>query len=116
MAFLRRATAKLFMGPKLDDLAHSSPITEQNADAIPNFALPYQYTADPVALSIVSPLEQDYIRRPVTVQGEHDGRAAQHMCRLSDSHSAAAETEILGLGLVSGASGCAVVSCAAAQT
>ncbi len=86
MTFLKRATAKLFLGPKLDDLAHSSPITEQNCDAIPNFSFPFQHQAEPVAHAIVSPLEPDYIHRPVTVQGERGDATAQHACRLSASH------------------------------
>ena len=69
MRGIKRATAKLFLGRKLDELVQSSPATDQSADNVPSFALPHRYATQPAAQAIISQLEPDYITRPVTVQG-----------------------------------------------
>lgn len=60
---------KLLPGQSFSELAHSSPITQELSDDIPSFHLPGRYTAEPAAQALVSPLEPEYIHRPVTVHG-----------------------------------------------
>jgi hypothetical protein len=67
--FLKHLATKLHRDQTFDKLATSSPITEACSQSLPAFSLPGPVTTEPVAQAIVSPLEPDYIHRPVTAHG-----------------------------------------------
>ena len=69
--FLKHVANKLRHDHGFSDLTTSSPITEASSDALPAFSLawPGPVTTEPAAQAIVSPLEPDYIHRPVTANG-----------------------------------------------
>lgn len=69
--FLKHVANKLRHDHGFSDLATSSPITEASSDALPAFSLDWAgpVTTEPAAQAIVSPLEPDYIHRPVTANG-----------------------------------------------
>ena len=66
---MRKGLAKYFANSRLSDLAKHCPVRERIPDDLPSFDLPHKVAAEPVLFSIVSPLDEHFIYRPLHIDG-----------------------------------------------